>query len=296
MELRHLRYFVAVAEELHFGRAAERVGIAQPPLSQQIQQLEAILGVQLFDRSRRRVSLTEAGRQFLPEAQATLSQAERARRVVLRAARGEVGRLEVVFTGSSPLTTLMPRTIKAFREKYPDVQLGLREMPTAQQVVALADGEVDVGFVRPGVEIDDARISVRTVIQEPLIVVLNEEHRFGTCATLTMADLADEPFILPPRVAGTGLRDRVEQLCRAAAYVPRIVLEAHQLSAVISMAAAGIGISIVPRSMSQVRAEGVAFIPISDAGAHIELAVATRRDETQASVINFLRVAAAQAG
>lgn len=292
MELRHLRYFCAVAEDLHFGRAAEKLGIAQPPLSQQIQQLEAILGAQLFDRSRRRVSLTEIGRQFLPEAKATLAQAARARKVVQQAARGEVGQLEVVYTGSSPLTALMPRAIKRFREQFPGVALGLREMPTAQQVVALVEGDADVGFVRPGVEIDDARISVQTVMREPLVVVLNDEHRLAQLTTVSIADLVDQPFILPPLTAGTGLRHRVLDLCRGAGFAPQVALEAHQLSAIISMAAAGIGISVVPRSMSKIRAEDVAFLPLSDDGAHIDLAVATRRGDTQATVINFLRTAA----
>jgi DNA-binding transcriptional LysR family regulator len=148
MELRHLRYVVALAEELHFGRAAARLGISQPPLSQQIQALEAELGARLFERSNRRVALTEVGRLFLEQARMVLAAADRAAEVARRAQRGEIGEIRIAFTASAPFTTLIPQTIFAFRRSHPDVHLQLQEMPTRQQIEALAERRLQIGFLR----------------------------------------------------------------------------------------------------------------------------------------------------
>ncbi len=213
MELRHLRSFVTLAEELHFGRAAERLGMAQPPLSLQIQSLEAGLGVRLFERSRRHVALTEAGRLFLPEAQATLEQAERARRIAQQAARGEVGQLFIGFTGSAPFNAAMPAIISRFRRAWPGLHMVLRELSTTDQLAALAEGSLDIGFVRPGQPQETAGVETRLVLDEPLVVALPEQHPLAGRDSLAMADLAGESFILHPRAIGTGIYDKVVGLC-----------------------------------------------------------------------------------
>lgn len=288
MELKHLRAFVVLAEELHFGRAADRLGIAQPPLSLQIQALEASLGIKLFERSRRHVALSEAGRLMLPEARATLAQAERARRTALRAARGELGRLEIGFTASAPFNTAMPAIISRFRRRWPDVHMNLREMSTTEQFRQLAEGTLDIGFVRPGQPEESPGIEMRTVFDEPLFVVLPADHALAGRASLFVAELADQPFILHPRQIGTGLHDKVFALCAAAGFVPRVVLEANQMSTIIGLAAAGVGISIVPEAMRRVQVDGGRFVPLTDPGASMVFALARRADDDRPAVRHFL--------
>lgn len=288
MELKHLRAFVTLAEELHFGRAAERLGIAQPPLSLQIQALEAGLGVQLFDRNRRHVGLTDAGRLFLPEARATLAQAERARHTAQRAARGELGRLDIGFTGSAPFNTAMPQIISRFRRQWAELRISLRELSTTEQFRELTDGTLDIGFVRPGQPSEAPGLTLQMVLQEPLFIVLPADHRLAGREALALAELADQPFILHPRHIGTGLYDKVVGLCAAAGFTPRVTLEAHQMSTIVGLAAAGIGVSIVPEAMRRIQVEGARFIPIADPFATMVLAVAHRSDDKRPAVQHFL--------
>ncbi len=177
MELRHLRYFVAVAEELHFGRAAQRLQMAQPPLSQQIRQLEQELGVELLYRTKRTVRLTEAGLAFLHQARQILVQSEQAIEVAQRASRGEVGRLAIGFVGSATYS-LLPTAVRSFRHQFPDVRLMLHEMTTSEQIEALHDDRIQVGFIRP--PISDDKLSVETVLQESFVAVLPEAHPLAT--------------------------------------------------------------------------------------------------------------------
>lgn len=291
MELRHLRAFTVLADELHFGRAAERLGIAQPPLSIQIQSLEASLGVRLFDRSRRRVALTEAGRLFLPEALATLAQAERARGIAQRAARGETGRIEVGFAGSAPFNAIMPGIINRFRRAWPDVHMVLREIPTNEQLRQLADGSLDVGFIRPGRPEEVAGVASHVVLDEPLLVVLPADHRLAGRQVLSVAELADEPFILQPRAIGTGLYDKVVSLCAATGFRPNVVLEAHQMSTMVVLAATGLGIAIVPEAMRRLQVEGCRFVLIADVGASMVLAVVHRLGDERTIVRRFVDAA-----
>ncbi|MDR3437124.1 LysR family transcriptional regulator [Telmatospirillum sp.] len=288
MELKHLRAFVALAEDLHFGRAAQRLGIAQPQLSVAIQGLEAILGIRLFERSRRHVALTDAGRLFLPEARATLVQAERARRTALRAARGEIGRIDIGFTGSAPFNTAMPQIISRFRHRWPDVKMSLREMSTNVQFQALHGGTLDIGFVRPGEPAETEGISLRTVLVEPLFAVIPADHRLAEQTSLSVASLAEESFILHPRHIGTGLYDKVMSLCAMAGFPPRVDLEAHQMSTIVGLAAAGLGVSIVPEAMRRVHVDGARFIPLIEAEATMVLAVACRDGDKRPAILHFL--------
>lgn len=290
MELRHLRYFVAVAEDLHFGRAAARLHLSQPSLSQQIQALEERIGAALFVRNRRKVELTAAGRLLLPEARATLAQAEKAVVVARRAGRGEVGRLEIGFTGSAPFNPLLPQSVRRFRERWPDVQLSLNEMSTTAQFEALAAGRLDVGFLRPGQPMEMVGIAQRLLLREPLLAVMTAAHPLAAGASVRVADLAAEPFILHPRAIGTGLFDKVMTLCAAAGFAPRVAVEAHQMSTVVTLAAVGMGVSIVPEALRRLNTDGVAFRPIDDDGAFMDLIAARRADDDTAVVRNFFAV------
>src|SRR5215813_4414901 len=198
MELRHLRYLVAVAEELHFGRAAIRLHIAQPPLSQQIRQLEEELGVRLFDRSRRRVQLTDAGRLVVQEARRTLAQAGRVAEAARHAAQGSAGLLRVGFSSSAPYTTL-PAILRGFRSQFPDVVLNLFERSTEEQLELLADDAIDIGFVRRPVENPRESLIIKTILREPLVLALPHDHRLGGQHAVHPRSLALEPFILFPR-------------------------------------------------------------------------------------------------
>lgn len=288
MELRHLRYFVAVAEELHFTRAAERLNIGQPPLSQQIQALEAELGVVLFERSKRRVALTEAGKRFLVSARQILADTEQAAEEARRAARGEVGELRIGFTASLPFTSLLPGVLQDYRQHHPQVTLTLREMFTADQFEALRAERLDVGFVRyTGLEAPPG-VTLREIHRDPLRLVLNARHPLAEAAALRLAEIRDEGFISYPRDAGTGLTALVRQLCLAAGFEPKVVQEAREATTQIGLVAAGLGVAVLPAPLECVHIDGVRYLPLQDAGAHFSLAVATRQEAPSPLLAGFL--------
>jgi DNA-binding transcriptional LysR family regulator len=260
VELRHVRYFVAVAEELHFGRAALRLRIAQPALSQQIQRLEAELGVRLLIRNRRRVALSPAGAAFLPEARAALAQAERAARVARRTAAGELGRLVLGFVGSVT-DELLPRVLPAFRTRCPGLRLELREMTSAEQVAALERGELDLGLLRPPA----AGLSTRLICREPLLLALPAGHRLAGREEVDGGELDGEPFVLFPRHKGPGLYDLIIDYCRRSGVSPDIVQEAVQMQTITALVAAGTGLAVVPSSQRAVSRSGLVFRPLRNA-------------------------------
>lgn len=292
MELKQLKAFTVLAEDLHFGRAALRLGIAQPQLSLQIQSLEAILGVGLFERSRRHVALTDAGRLFLPEARATLAQAERARQTAWRAARGELGRLDIGFTGSAPFSSAMPQIISRFRKRWPDLEMTLREMSTSDQLRSLVAGTLDIGFVRPGEPREAKDVVLQMVLQEPLFAVLPADHPLATSASVPVAALAGLPFIMHPRHIGTGLYDKVMSLCAVAGFRPRVALEAHQMSTIVGLVATGLGVSIVPEAMRRIHVDGARFVPLVEKDATMVLSVAHRTGDSRPLIRHFLETAA----
>ncbi|MBS0348819.1 MAG: LysR family transcriptional regulator [Proteobacteria bacterium] len=288
MELRHLRYFVAVAEELNFTRAAERLHIGQPPLSQQIQALEEELGAQLFERTKRRVALTPAGQRFLEHARRVLEQAGRAVNDVRRVARGEVGELKIGFTSSLPFTAVLPNVVRRYREQRPDVTLNLREMFTPDQYVAIEAGELDLGFVRyTGLE-TPAGLDVREIHNDPLRLVINAAHPLASRPMLSLADLHGEGFITYPITVGTGLTILLRELCLKAGFEPRIVQIAGEATTQIGLVAAGLGVALLPAPLECVRIEGVRYLPVSDAGAYLSLGVATRKGDRNPLVEQFL--------
>jgi len=259
MELRHLRYFLAVADELHFGRAAARLHISQPPLSQQIRQLEEELGFDLFLRTRRRVRLTDAGHAFREEAQAVLERLAKATLAAQRVARGETGALAVGFVASATYAVL-PRLYRRFRERQPGVSLTLSEMSTAEQVEALRAGQIQVGLARTPV--GDEALAAEPLREEPLVLALPARHRLAARRALALRALADEPFVLFPREPRPGWVDVVQAACRGAGFRPIVAQEVLELSAAVTLVAAGIGVTLVPESAQALRIGGVVYRPL----------------------------------
>lgn len=288
IELRHLRYFVAVAEELHFGRAAMRLGIAQPPLSQQIQHLEAYLGTRLLDRTRRKVALTDAGRALLGDARRLLGDVERAIEAAQRAGRGESGSITVAFAASVMFLEL-PAILRAFRERYPGVALELREMPTGAQLAALAVGEIDVGFLRQPAETPG--LSLESVTREPLHMAVNRNHPLAARRRIALRQLANEPWVLFPREAGPGLYAQILGLCHDAGFTPRVVQETRELYTTVSLVEAGVGVTIVPASVERMGWTGVRFAPVVGAMTRIAMGWRPERAEARPVVHAFVKLA-----
>ena len=292
MELRHLRYFVAVAEELHFGRAADRLRMAQPPLSQQIKALEEELGTRLFERNRRKVDLTPAGAAVLEEARDILRRAGDLGRLARSMAGGEAGRLEIAFTGSVPFNDVMPRILNAFRRTYPAVWVSLREMSTGSQIEAVAEGRLDIGFARPADSNLPSGVAARQILRETLVLAIPADHPLAGRGRLAMVEVADQALVMHPRHIGTGLYDKIITLCGRAGFQPQVAVEAHQMSTMISLVGAGLGLAVVPQTMRRLPFEGVAFADIDDDEAFIDLLMVYRAGSPPAVVANFLSVAA----
>jgi DNA-binding transcriptional LysR family regulator len=287
IELRHLRYFAILAQELHFGRAAARLGIAQPPLSQQIRRLESALGTRLLDRTSRRVQLTDAGSAFLVEAERVLAGLETAVEAARRTGRGESGELRVAFAATVMFLAL-PQIIREFRSRYPRVHLDLREMPTGPQLDGLRAGNIEIGFVRE--PRPDPALEMVTVMREPLRIAVNRSHPLAARPTLAVKDLANEPFVLFPADLAPGLHAQVVALCRAAGFTPRIVEESRELYTSVSLVEAGVGVSILPASVEKLGWRGVRYRAIPSAGAETRIAAAWRRDRVRPVIEAFMSV------
>ncbi|MDO8212661.1 LysR family transcriptional regulator [Conexibacter sp. CPCC 206217] len=288
VELRHLRYFVAVAEELSFTRAAERLHIAQPPLSTQIRKLERELGVELFDRSRRAVALTAAGDVLLVEARRLLEQVDQSLRAAVRAGTGEVGRLAIGFVPSAS-NALLPSQLRAFHGRYPGVELTLREMAPDDLVAAVLAGGIDVCFLY--LPFADERLRTRTVLREPLVAALPAEHRLagGRRKTVALEQLRDEPFVLPARHHMPGLNAGIVAACRSAGFEPEVVQrDVWLLQTVLGLVAAGLGVALVPASVQNLNRAGVVFRPLRDAHAPIEMGAFWRAGDGSAALANFV--------
>ena len=288
MELRHLRYFVAVAEELHFTRAALRLNIAQPPLSQQIRALEAELGVQLFERTRRSVALTDAGQALLARSRELLSVTQGLPQELQRVARGEVGVLRIGFSSTLPLTKVLRDVVADHRRTHPDVALNLREMHSQLQFDGLRRGELDVGLVRYNERAPEG-IELRVLRRDPLRLVVPAAHRFARRRSVSIADCRDEAFIGFPGDAGTGTGPLLKRLCAQAGFEPRIAQEAREATTQIGLVAAGLGIAVLPAPLEAVRIEGVHYVPLEGEGALLVMSAATRADEASERVLSFVR-------
>jgi DNA-binding transcriptional LysR family regulator len=287
MELRHLRYFVAVAEELHFGRAAVRLRIAQPPLSHQIRQLEQQLGVALFNRTKRRVELTAAGEAFLAEAYGVIAQAERAVRSAQRAGRGEIGELAIGFVPSADLD-ILPRVLSAWAPRFPGVEVTLHALLPDQQLDALREGRIQVGFVR--LPVRDESLVVEPISREPLVAVLPEHHRLAQRPSLRVADLQEDPMVLFPRRIAAAYHDQFVRLCRRSGFTPRVAHETTSLQTNLGLVAAGLGISVMPASIQNLRRTGVVYRPLDPPVPYVEMALAYPREHRSATLPAFLDV------
>lgn len=281
MELRHLRYFVAIADAGHFTRAAATLGIGQPPLSQQIQALERELGTPLFDRLPRGVRLTEAGAAFAEDARRILRDVEHATERVRRVARGELGRIRVGLINSAPFHPLVPQLIREFRRRHPNVALTLEERTTPGLVAAVRNETVDMAFVRPLLG-DDEGLAVQAVLDEDLMVALPSGHPLATRRKVPLLALSIEPFVLFSRTVGAGLHDEIISACRLAGFSPRVVQEASQLTSIVNLVAAGLGVSIVPASLQYLHSEGVCYKPIAPPVPKARLNLIYRRNDSQA--------------
>ena len=286
MELRHLRYFVTVAEELHFGRAAERLHLSQPPLSMQIKALESEIGTQLLERSRRKVELTPAGSVLLREARDILARVEQATAAAQRAGRGEIGELTIGFISIADYNVL-PQVLSEFRLRQPSVRLNLREATTDAQVLDLVQQRIDVGFALAPIQ--DGRLATRALLSEPLVAALPESHPLARArGPLSVTRLADSPFILFPRHMAPGLYDDVVSFCRQAGFSPRVEQEAVQMQTIISLVSAGLGVAMIPASMRNLGRTGVVYRNLREPSPQTEILVAWRKGETAPALVRFL--------
>jgi DNA-binding transcriptional LysR family regulator len=296
VELRHLRYFVAVAEELHFGRAAERLRIAQPPLSRQIRDLEREIGAPLFERVPRGVELTPAGRAFLPEARLTLAQAERAQRSAQRAAKGETGRLRVGFVEAATHSGILPDVLSFFRAHLPSVGLSLFELDPLRQAEAFQDGRIDVGILHSP-PLDAARwLRVEPIYTEPVILALPKTHALAARSRLTLASLANESFVSIPRVTAPEMFDDIIASCRSAGFSPRIVQEAAGWHTLASLVGAGVGVGVVPRSIAEFQQAAVVYRSVRGLDVEMSLAAVWKRSERSPVRERFVTALKAVAG
>ncbi|MGE2467492.1 LysR family transcriptional regulator [Klebsiella michiganensis] len=269
IELRHLRYFIAVAEELHFGHAAARLNISQPPLSQQIQILEQQIGARLFARTNRSVSLTEAGRQFLADSRQILSQVDDAAARAARLHHGETGELRIGFTSSAPFIKAVSDTLSTFRRRYPDVHIQTRETNTREQIVPLNEGALDLGLMR-NTQLPDTLVWQR-VLREPLLAMVPRDHPLASKPRVSLRELAREPFVFFDPHVGTGLYDDILGLMRRYDLTPAITQEVGEAMTIIGLVAAGLGVSILPASFRRVQLLEMCWLPIEEQDAVSEM-------------------------
>jgi DNA-binding transcriptional LysR family regulator len=288
IELRHLRYFVAVAEELHFGRAALRLHLAQPPLSQQIRKLEEILGYPLFLRTSRAVKLTSSGEVFLERAKRTLRNVQEDMEEARSVGRGEEGFLRVGFIGSAMLTPL-PAMLGRYRRLYPKVNLQLHESYTSLVVHKLLKGELDAGFLRDGGHIPG--LEVEPLFSEPFIAVLPKKHPLAKHKSISAKDLRDEPFVFFTPAAGTLAYEKPVSLCEEHGFRPNVVQEAPQWLTIMRLVGAGLGVTIAPACVKQVAASDVQCVSLRHANVESDIELAYRTNEDRAIVAAIATVA-----
>ncbi len=290
MELRHVRYFATLAEELHFGRAAERLRIAQPTLSQQVRRLEDELEVQLLVRTKRRVQLTDAGRTFLGQARELLNGAERAVRATRLASRGHAGELAIGATEASQIS-ILPRILPVFRQRFPGVRLTVESLNTTTQLHALREGRIHVGFLRLPCEESDP-LELVPILREPLVLVLPRSHPLAACARVPWPVLAKEPCISFPRRLAPGFHDTLMSHCRRLGVTLNVVMEAEHFHAQQNLVALGFGLSLQPASIQVIRREGLVYRPLAPPTLHAELGMACRRDGASETLSVFRAVVA----
>jgi DNA-binding transcriptional LysR family regulator len=289
MELLQLRYFLAVADELHFGRAAERLRIAQPGLSQQIRRLERDLGTPLFTRTTRRVELTDAGQVMQAEARRVLAGMERARAAVTQASNGEVGYLRLAFVSSAALQ-IIPNVTKALHQRWPGIDLQLHEMTTPSQFTELREGRLDVGIVREAGAVDD--LVIRPLVRERLYLAVHDSHRLAARSSVDLASLAGERFIIFPRHRVSLLYDHIAGLCHAAGFRLEPAEEAVQFPTILGLVASDAGVAIVPDSLRALQLPSLRYLALEDEAANTQVSIAYSPERAQSRAVqNLVEVA-----
>ncbi|RUT04982.1 LysR family transcriptional regulator [Dulcicalothrix desertica PCC 7102] len=287
MELRLLRYFVVVAEELHFGRAAERLHLTQPALSKQIVVLERELGVSLLTRTKRVVQLTVAGEVFLEQAKQLLTQTHNAIQLTQRTARGEIGQLKIGFT-STATYTVFPTLLKNFRSTFPNVELNLQELSTEAQVTALNGRQIDIAFLHP--PIDERGLKIHSILEENFVAVLPKHHHLLEYEQIPLSAFASEPLIIHPRQEGPALYNGLIQLCQQLGFQPKIAQESISLQTRICLVTAGIGISFVSESVQSLVGTDVVCKPLANCPIKLKFAAAWRQDSSIPTLQEFLTI------
>jgi DNA-binding transcriptional LysR family regulator len=277
LELRHLRYAVAVADTLHFGHAAERLHISQPPLSQQIRQLEEELGVQLFQRTKRHVQLTKPGEMFIQEARIILAQAEHAARVAERVGGGEAGQLIVAVAGPADSQFFID-VFRLFAKRHPTVRIALRNMSSAEQVDAIREGRIHAGFLVPPA--DDPALTTETVINQPIAIALANDHPLARRAYVPLSALAAERHIMFARHLGPHFFDAIVSACRESGFTLNVVHEVDNVHTACALVAAGLGVCLVPAGIGEGRSSAIQVRPVRPALPHVDsvLALAFKRE------------------
>ncbi|EFE78530.1 LysR family transcriptional regulator [Streptomyces filamentosus] len=289
MELRHLNAFLAVAEELHFGRAAKRLQMAQPPLSQQIRQLEKELGVQLFHRNTRSVRLTSAGESFLEPVRTVLDDLDTAVRAARSAGTGEYGRVTIGFAGASSHETL-PRLTRAVRAAHPGLELVMTGQTYANTALSrVADGSLDLGFVR--LPVTRPGVAHRVIDEEELVCALPSDHPLARRETVPLAVLTGEPFVSFPANSGSTVRDAMTEACEGAGFTPRIVQEAPDSYTILALVAAGVGVTLTVTSVQHIQQNGLVYRPLAGPAVRLRAALAWRADNPSAALRAVLAVA-----
>lgn len=278
MDPRQIRCFIEVADCLHFGRAAEQLGIAQSALSRHIQMLESTLGVRLFARNKRSpIHLTEAGASFLAEARTAIAQLEKAEMTARQAARGECGRIEIGYVASATYSGLLPSIVSDYHRDYPEVSISLTEMETSRQLEALTENRIDVGFLRPRPEYP-AGIVVRSLLREPVLIALRADHPLARGGRkIQPIRLADEAFIVPQSDDRVGFSEYTIDVGHRGGFVPHFAYHVRDFITVLNLVAIGLGVSVVPASLQSVRLPGVVYRQLAAVSLFTEIVAATRR-------------------
>ncbi|MEO0407909.1 MAG: LysR family transcriptional regulator [Cyanobacteria bacterium P01_A01_bin.135] len=289
VDLRQLQQFIAVAEELHFHRAAARLNMSQPPLTATIKRLEKEIGSELLERNNRVIQLTPAGKVLLTHARLTLEQANQAVEAARNAGAGYTGTLRLTYVGSAMYGRLA-EVVRTFRRSFPDVRLDLKEATTATQVTALREGTSDLAVLLPPLP-DDAGLRMWSFDTDSLTIALPRAHPLAEQDTVTLIDLANQPFVMWPAAEGRGFHHQVIQLCAAAGFVPQVVQEAHQMHGVLALVAVEIGVSVVPASMTGFRAEEIVYSPLTGEDTDFTLFLCHRDEPLGATAQNFIDIA-----
>lgn len=292
MELRRLHYFTVTAEELHMGRAAERLGIAQPALSQQIKVLETSLGVRLFERVNRGIQLSAVGAAFLPQAIATLTSAARAAEVAQGAARGELGQIMIGYVGSAMIEPELPNLITSFRKRFPNVVMGLRNLPVDQQLEALADLRIDIAFIRAASLAVPGGLRARVFSSTRLVAAVPATHPMATTAEPSLTQLAHDPFIVLQDTPTMGFFAATTlAFCERAGFTPRLDLKVTDVASMVGLVSAGLGVSLVPALISSLAMPNVVFRALPELDAPVDLLMVERRNERSPAVKKWLEMA-----